>query len=164
MFGGRPWTGGWWSHCYDLYFVAAREERKASRGGAAYVQEKISLFEVKHTCACTSHTATYELVFRTKNLEQKSGGVGESTGDTINGHPTRPRFLPRTFVVYPGGIVDDMIADDISTKTLRLGGGCTLESTKAGAPGARLGDTRPDDSHRGVGQYRPSRQGRLHSC
>lgn len=94
------------------------------------------------------------------------GGVGESTGDNLNGHQTHLRFFPLTFVVYPGGIVDEMIADDMSTKTLRFGGGgCSLESApRAGAPGARLGDTRPDDSHRGVGQHRLSRQGRLHSC
>ena len=60
--------------------------------------------------------------------------------------------------------MDDMIADDISTNTLRFGSGCTSESPEAGAPDARLGDTRPDDSHRGVEQHRLSRQGRLHSC
>ena len=66
-------------------------------------------------------------------------------------------------MVYSGGIVDEISADDKSTNTLRLGGGWALgDAPGAGAPAARLGVKGPDISHLGAGQRRASRHGRLH--
>jgi len=74
----------------------------------------------------------------------------------------RARPQQPTLVVYSGGIIDEISADDKSTKTFRLGDGWASRALKAGAPGPRLGVKGPDIFHLGVGQRRASRQGRLH--